>query len=293
MGITVVIKSEHVEVKTQRETAAQRVINHFGHALPDTRLLCFFDDQDWQLFKSGYGAANRGLAGPIRDDTPWAEWPHYVTDFIFVDDLPNLQFHRAFDHIIYLHGGTCASTVGLTMTLAHELQHFVQYHAALRVWAENGLIRRLIKTFDQGLINSLDLTWSDIPIEREARAVSKHTAEQLLGAKAVAEYIDARISEHVDATDVADWEYVRSLDVSSPYCLESETRLIFRRLKKYRPELESILQELHYDPDFKDINLDALFHDAPAAFAPNSASSDSTRPPTEFSEIRRITDSTS
>ena len=69
-----------------------------------------------------------------------------------------------FDELIYLHGSTCASEVGLTMTFAHELQHFVQHGNMLTLWAANTLIPQLPKS----VINALGLRWCDIPHECEA-----------------------------------------------------------------------------------------------------------------------------
>ena len=89
MPLTVKVKSTDVGVKSHREATAQRVITRFGNRLPNARLLCFFDDNDWQPFKEYAGAANRGFYTPVRETTfAWPVWPDYVTERILVDDLP-------------------------------------------------------------------------------------------------------------------------------------------------------------------------------------------------------------
>lgn len=140
------------------------------------------------------------------------------------------------------------------MTLAHELQHFVQYGSVRKVWAENSLIPML----SRDVILASGLRWSDIPIEREARTVSKRIAEKLFGANRVARYIDIRIARAVNAADGTDWKFVRRLSTSVPYDLESSTHLIHKRLCCFRRELEVLLEALKDDPDFGLVNLNEL-----------------------------------
>jgi hypothetical protein len=256
MPATLKIKSDDLVVRSQRETTATRVIAHFGNQLPELRLLCFFDDIDWQPLKDYFGEANRGFYGPIKENPlTWPPWPDYVANYIFVD-FPAWLLKRAFDHIIYLHGSTCDNEIGLTMTFAHELQHFVQHSSVLNLWAQNSLIQHLPKS----VIKTLGLKWSDIPIEREARIVSKRIAENLFGFEPVRQHIDTKISRAVNADDAADWRFVQGLVASNPpQHLTYETRLIFKRLKDHRLDLEKLLHELKDDSDFKDVDLDALF----------------------------------
>src|SRR6202020_1026015 len=133
----------------------------------------------------------------------------------FVDGAP------VFDDFVYLHGATCAGDIALTMTLAHELQHFTQHADHTRLWAANSLVPNLHKT----AIAALGLRWCDVPHEREARIVSKRTAEDLFGPDAVLRHIDARIANPVTEQDGIDWKCIRELSASSPYDLAHETRL--------------------------------------------------------------------
>ena len=258
------VKSHDLAVKAQREASAQRVIDHFPDRLPLLRLFCFFDDEDWQPFKGHWGKANRGFYTPIKENTfNDVAWPDYVTECIFVDDPASASLERVFDHVIYLHGSTCVSETGLTMTFAHELQHFVQHSNVRRLWAENTLIQNLPKY----VINALRLKWSDIPIEREARIVAKRTAESLCGSGRVREYVEVRITEAVNADDADDWRFVQGLVASTSCDLADETRLISQRLKPYRSQLEELLQEVKDDLDFGDIDLNALLDGASTALS--------------------------
>jgi hypothetical protein len=256
----VIVKSTDTTVQAQRKAAAERVIADFGNRLPSQQLLCFFDDKDFHELKQDVGKENRGLYSTIKvngflfwTDERWGAWPDYVKECIVVDD------QRVFDHIIYLHGSACSNEVGLTMTFAHELQHFIQHESALRLWAANTLVPNLPRP----IIKALGLTWCDLPVEREARIVSKRTAESLFGVDVVRLYIEEKVAEFVTPADAADWECIRDLGTSAPYDLEGETKLFFPRLKNCRRELESVLQNLRSnDPDFHEVDLDALLDGA-------------------------------
>jgi len=248
---TIEVKCQDDALKQKRRLAADKVIAHFGK-LPDRRLLCFFDDEDCQAFKA-LGEENRGFYSPVkRGDPYWAYRPMYVNQLILVPDPVTYVLKQMFDDVIYLHGSTCADETGLIMTFAHELQHFVQHGSNTKLWAENVLIPNLPVT----IINSLQLHWFDIPTEREARVIAKRTAEILCGQGAVRQYIARKLAEATKPQDIADWRFIQTLDAEKDSTeLAQATRLIFQRLRSYRPELEKILEEFKDDPDFKDIDL--------------------------------------
>jgi len=257
MTVTVQVKSRDEVVRLQRDRIARKVLSYFGHRLPGSRLLCFLDDDDPHLLRRAHGPANRGIYGPIHDNTPMGDWPDYVTDHVLVDDGINLLFQRAIDDLIYLYGSTCATKMGLTMALAHELQHAIQHANHRRLWAVNGLVQNL----DRKIIDVLKLTWSDIPVEREARIVSKSVAVHFFGEQPVQEYINHKIAERVTEADAADWRFVATLTPSSTVDLDAETRRLFGRLRGYEAELEAVLQEKKRgeNPDFLDIDLAPYF----------------------------------
>lgn len=257
MAVTLKVKCSDGAVRVQREGVAQRVLSYFGDSLPASRLLCFLDDEDPSLLRRWHSPANRGLYEPIHDKTPMAAWPDYVTDHVLVDDGINWGLERVTDDLIYLYGTTCANEVGLTMTLAHELQHAIQHANVRKLWAVNALVPNL----DRPITDSLKLTWADIPIERETRIVSKNVAVELFGEQRVREYIDQKIAEHVTEGDAADWRFVATLTSSSTVDLDADTRQLFGRLRSYRGELEKLLQEKRSakNPDFLDIDLASYF----------------------------------
>lgn len=220
----------------------------FGNRLPELRLLCFFDDQDWPALRGPGMAANRGIY--IRKASSPEEWYEACA---FVDGLQD------FDNFIYLHGSTCSNDIGLTMTFAHELQHFVQYGFTPKLWAENTLAYVTLRNLEPAHFEALGLRSCDIPHEREARIVAKRVAEALFGVEPVRQYIDTKRTEFITAQDATDWDCIRDLVASTPYHLEAETELFFPRLRGCRLELQCALRSLQAsDPDFNDINLDAL-----------------------------------
>jgi hypothetical protein len=152
-----------------------------------------------------------------------------------------------------LYGKTCANEVGLTLALAHELQHVIQHANAHDLWALNSLVGNRL--------DALKLKVTEIPTEVEARIVSKRVAVHFFGEQRVTQYIDEKIAEGItrnDDADVADWRFVRTLTASSSVDLVSDTQHLFKRLKPYRSALEAALEDKKGDPDFGDIDLDTF-----------------------------------
>lgn len=254
MPVTIEIKCQGDTLKQKRRLAAESVIAYFGE-LPDRRLLCVFDDEDCQAFKALGGEEQRGFYTRIRRGDPyWGHRPLYVNELILVPDPITYHLKQTFDDLIYVHGSTCADETGLVMTFAHELQHFVQHGTKTQIWAENTLISNL-----GTILSALQLQWSDIPVEREARVVAKRTAEILCGAEAVRQYIVRKLAGATTSQDIADWSFIQNLDAANDATdLGNATRSIFQRLKSYRSELEKVLADFKNDTDFKDIDLAAL-----------------------------------
>jgi hypothetical protein len=259
VSVTIEIKTDQESIRTALEAAVRRVLDQFANQFPDLNLLCFFDDDDWQPLKDVMGPATRGFYAPIKEQ-PFECWPDYLTERIFIDDPNSHLQKRAFDHLIYVFGSTCVDEIGLTMTFAHEVQHFLQYGYERKCWAENFLLPRLSKE----VIGLTGLRWFDIPIEREARAAAKRIAEQLFGAEQVRLFIARRARDSISAQEAEDWRLIQEMDPSAPYNVVDETRAVFQRVKHYRPQLEAILRELRNDEDFKDVDLDMLCESASA-----------------------------
>jgi hypothetical protein len=255
---TLKVKASDSLVKKQREEIAQRVLDLFGDSLSDCRLLCFLDDEDSQELKvaMGLGAANRAFHTPISDSTAFPGWPKYVTDCLFVFERDPIGRRLLFDQVIYLHGSTCADSVGMTMSLAHELQHVIQRIHVPELLNANGLFRHLPRTLLQSV--EFQFQWSDIPTEREARAVAKKIAVTLHGSESVSNYLEQRASATADPTDLADVQFIQGLDTSAPYILKDETLAVFGRFKNHRDEFERVIESLKSDPDFEPVDLDSF-----------------------------------
>jgi hypothetical protein len=253
LPLTIEVKSTDDAVRARRKGLAQSVVNQFGQNLPDSKLLAFFDDQDPPEIRRELGSVNRGLFA-AKPSEFIDLWPYYVKDRIFTTDH-SWSLKQVFDQVIYLYGSTCADEVGLVMTFSHELQHFVQFGCNRKLWAENFLTTRLAPE-----VYELEhLNWPDIPHEREARIVAKRVATAICGADKVDAYIGRRIMESPDVQNSEDWQFSRSVDTSVPYDLAEGTKLIFRRLKPYRNQLESVLAAMRRDASFKDIDLAKYF----------------------------------
>jgi len=258
MSLRLRVKSADTRVQKQRRATARRVVDCFGDQLHGHNLLCFLDDEEWQAIKDASGAENRDLYTPVRACPElWEPAPSYIQSCLFRQGRP------LFHDFVYLHGTTCSSEVGLTMTFAHELRHFIQRSKMRHVWAAKNLILSLIHSLDPTVIRALALTWCDIPTEREARIISKRIAQDLLGEEAVGEYINERIANPVTADDGADWVCVRDLSTSAPYDLAAETQKLFRRMKAFRGQVENLRDDGMRDranvADLEGIDLDVLF----------------------------------
>lgn len=254
----------HVEVVESDETA-RGLLESAAHAvldclsLSDTSLLCFFDDQEWQWLKQQSGSDNRGVYMDNPKCRELSEVPERLADLLVYGPCE-------FEHLIYLHGSTCSTQAGLTLTFAHELQHLIQHtYSTPQVWAENRLATLVIGNYlTTAEIEAADLIWSDIPIEREANLVSKRIAERLLGMEVVRRYINTRIdAAPVDPNDdwnrlrdSKNWQWLREADASLGYDVPEATKLFFPRLEKYRAHLLRALQDVCDDADFRSIQLD-------------------------------------
>jgi hypothetical protein len=259
MPLRLEVISTDPAVREKRKEAADRTLEKFADKLPDLTLLVFLDDRDDPDVKRVYGTA-RGVAGPIRANSPTIRW--------LVDPTSGAERNPRDDYGIYLHDSTCSDEVALTMTLAHELQHFFQYGFKRRLWAESNLIHMLPWEIQK----REHLNWPDIPHEREARIVAKYVASEICGRGAVESYIDRLISEtHKRCSDgivgkdqtlmeLDDLKFSRELASSSvDYDLGAGVRALFQRLRPYRHELEDALRRKKDCRDYKSVDLSRYF----------------------------------
>jgi hypothetical protein len=153
-----------------------------------------------------------------------------------------------FDCLIYLHGSTCETDIGLTLTLAHELQHFLQYVLCRPLWAINTLLMNLPDLPRHNL-----QAWKDFPLERESRIIAKQVAERVFGQSSVSTHIHDMIEAHLTDQDAADWAFIREIDCSVPYDPLEGTRQL---VEGYRHELKQLQKQWPRDRDISSVNLD-------------------------------------
>ena len=75
------------------------------------------------------------------------------------------------------------------------------------------------------------------------------------------EYVERRIAEATDSDDRADWQFISDLSRLNSVDLDRETQRLFEKYKRYRPQLEELLEkELQQNPDsdFKGLDLNAF-----------------------------------
>jgi hypothetical protein len=237
-------------LKKHREDLCSRVRiffdDHFQITSPP-RVICIFDDQDYGYLKQEFGGtANRAVHWPIRGQRI-SLWPRHVQDVIAEPDEETGNCAWPFASVVYLHGSTCDSDIGLTLSFAHELQHFLQYVQEWPIWALNFLLIRLGS-------DEFKNYW-DFPIEIQARVTSKRVAEELHGKAAVREFISGRIADHITDNDAEDWKYIQSVDTSIEYPLAAATKPLVQR---YRAQLESARQRYGDQPGFAGLDVGAF-----------------------------------
>lgn len=245
-AITLHVKSEDPQVKAHREEIITLVRSYFEHnfRIPEeTRAICFFDDEDFADLKEEVGASNRGIHWPIRGKGIRDVWPHYMWNIIAPLDANSGRLSWPYHSVIYLHGSTCGTDIGLTLTFAHELQHFLQYGNERQLWAANLLLGSL-----PNRPNEDPRVWWDLPAEKEARIIAKRVAESIYGGEAVRSHIVRMIEGSTSKIDEQDWESVQAINALDSYQLPSETRLL---VGKHKLQLLQLQAEPYWrsDPD--------------------------------------------
>ena len=138
-----------------------------------------------------------------------------------------------YDSIVYLHGSTCKMEVQLAMTLAHELQHFLQFANQRQIWAINILLAKL------PYLPTADLShWYDLPTEREARIIGKRVAVSIFGKSRVDDHIEMMARGNSSTEDSADWEFIRTLDGHETYDPRMATASLVEKHRRALDELQ-------------------------------------------------------
>jgi hypothetical protein len=249
-GLKIVVKSADVAIWLARHELAQRVVGELRGQFPNETLLCFLDDEDWPTARNEMGAA-RGFYTPTRNLDRWLlDYQDYVGQALDKNAIEEYQ------NFVYLFGSTCSIREGLAMTLAHELQHFIQHGTSKKTWAIGSLASILIRNLSMTSVNEAGVSsWCDVPIERQAWISGKRVAAALLGGESVRRHIDAQIATVLCAVDLAAWKAIRKIDASKAYDFATETASFIPRLSAYRNLMEQCLADLRDDPDFADLDI--------------------------------------
>jgi hypothetical protein len=256
MPIKIEVTHSAPATKSNQLEVAECVRDEFTD-LPPERLLIFLDNEDAECFREKWGPMNRGFFTSLNGGVlltlgiPLDKWPERITrhflardpetgKYILDPETGGIKF--VYDQVIYLYGTTCDDSVGRVMTLAHELQHFVQYGFHRELHKKNFEFLRRLPAYE-------------IPIEKEARIIAKRIAEKekLCGTEQVANYIARKISDaddHINSgansvgaleeneikqwqDEAKDWRFIQELDSSIPYDLATETELVRHRLAEH------------------------------------------------------------
>jgi hypothetical protein len=248
VALKIVVKSPDLMTRQLRQEIARRVVDELRDQLPNETLLCFLDDEDWKAARRAAGPG-RGFYTPARDLNKWPHRPQYVEDALLKNGVVTYQ------NFIYLFGSTCSVHEGLAMTLAHELQHFIQHGSSKTAWAMGTIASSLLIGLAMRQVNEIGVnSWCDVPIERHAWTTGKRVAEAVLGRDAVRKYIDTRIAA-ARSVDLADWKFVREIDASQALDFDAEMASFMPRLTVYRTKLEQYLDNLRSDPELTNIEL--------------------------------------
>jgi hypothetical protein len=213
----------------------EEVFLAFGDELPERRVICLLDDANTLELDKALGTYFRGFHYPLLE-YGYSRLPLQITQ-MFLD--PYTKTHE-FDTLIYLHSRSITSEISIIFTLAHEIQHLIQYGNYKKLWTADYLIRELCK-----LDPTLGLTkWSDFPSEVDAVLKSKKIAVQLRGDHQVEEFASVQIANLAGTEEETRWSYIRGASTSenSRFALSTD-----ELVQRYRSRLETLIAERFSD----------------------------------------------
>ena len=189
------IESNDASERFDLEDGYRQVLDHLE--FPNhIRLLCFLDNQNDAKLVASLGGSNRGIHVPLKGyyaQLPQFRiaLPHRVEKLITFDDADEPNF----DNLVYLHGSTTKLRPAFIMSLAHELQHVLQYTNHFELWRDNTIMERERSNFGAAFANT--------PVEREAMIVSRQVATSICGRQDVANYI--MLQSAIAQAEVSRW----------------------------------------------------------------------------------------
>ena len=223
------LEFKSTDLRTKLRVLCDQVLKQFQH-LPSLRLLCYFDDENPELLQKQFGQF-AGIHTPLIGA---GTWPGYISEHFFDSDG---EF--AFDNLIYVPKTIhVLEEISFVIVFAHELQHFVQWGFARKIYQANALLFQNLLSFDP---RTNAKTW-DIPSNREAMIISKRVAKALFGGEAVERYMNKQIIESDTSHNTCKsqlWVFFRNLSSSPSYNLRKETDILVQKYKKQLVHLDS------------------------------------------------------
>jgi hypothetical protein len=224
-------------LRAEWEEWYQKVLKQFN--LPLHRLLCGFDDERSIWFESHLQLLDspNARALHIRAAADPTQWPNFLEHRRY-----SAKKQPVFDSLIYI--PLVAPTnvpFAFVVTLAHELQHFVQSWTEPRVWDANVFLYRNMRLLDPGM--PAYETWR-VPNQHDAMIKSKRVAVSLFGADIVEKELRSLVSN--DET-TKEWEFLLGVSPSADCNLRDETD---QAVRKYKPQILGLRDEWPSGIDF-------------------------------------------
>jgi hypothetical protein len=204
---------------------------------PDTRLLCFLDDEDQSEMAQQIGPLYCGVFSVVKGNN--LAFPFYLMDLLV--DFNTVPSRLRYDQLVYVRDTTCQTVPGTVITLAHELTHCRQRNSVGKVWWANSLLYWHLGDLDP-VVYLTTKPW-DIPIEHEAQLNSRCIAFDLLGQAVV----DAHASNKIQVNHDPDkWRFFQRLSPSATFNLLDATK---PWVDRYRAGLQRLPQDI--EPECK------------------------------------------
>ena len=195
------MESKHDAERVRLEERYSRVCDQLE--FPEhLKVLCFLDCYNDVGLMSFFGTTSRGFHVPLKEHyaRPGFQFPERVTNAITFDAFGS----PGYDNLVDLHGSTTKHEPAFVMSLAHELQHVLQYANHYELWLKNVIIESERRNSRAVPTNG--------PLEREAMLVSRRIASKVCGQEKIAAYIEHQLK--VAQQELIRWNYQNDWNVN-------------------------------------------------------------------------------
>jgi len=190
-------------------------------------ILMFFDCMRFSLIQS--------LGRLIIKDTP--PYKPFVNKYAFLEF--NIHEFSVYQFIIYLSRKIRESNdkIFKVLTIAHELQHVIQFIKFKDVYLQTGVLRGYLQV-EKKCTNEL---YRNTPTEVDAFRKSKIIAIKIFGKEKINYFIKKEVEDAQNENDKSYWINIKSLDSDKSYNLKNETQKYW---DKYENEISHKKDEL-------------------------------------------------